>query len=209
MRTVRSLGIEIPGGRAVVLTPEGSSAPRTDSRMFTTVTDGQRAVEIRIVACSGGRAAFPPIVRFLLAGIRRGARGEARIEIGLSLEPGGMLRAWASEVGGGAREEVFFSGIPTAYAGRASGSSLLALVERIRGDWSASPSAGVREAREIREWFTAAPGHGGGKAARPDSADGVLSLQTIAGELASAKRRGAAAAGRPSLRGRAEAPRVR
>jgi hypothetical protein len=194
MRTARSLGIEILGGRAVALMPERSSAPCTRSRVFTTVTDGQRAVEIRIVACRGDRAVSSPVVRFLLAGIRRGPRGEARIEIGLSLETGGMLRAWACEAAGNAREEVIFSGIPAVYAAAENGGSLLALVDRIRRDWPAS-AAGKREAREIREWLSAPREDVSGVAEGSGSLDGILALQTIAGELARAKR-GAAASRR-------------
>jgi hypothetical protein len=192
MRTARSLGIEILGGRAVALVPEGSSAPCARSRVFTTVTDGQRAVEIRIVTCRGDRALSSPVARFLLAGIRRGPRGEARIEIGLSLEAGGMLRAWAREAAGSAREEVSFSGLPAVYAVDENGSPLHALVDRIRRDWPASAAAGKRAAREIREWLTAplegVPGSTGG----PASLDCILALQTIAGELACAKRGDAA-----------------
>jgi hypothetical protein len=183
-RTARSLGVEIPGGRGVILMPEGSAAPRSNSRLFTTVTDGQRAVEIRIVACGGDRAEFPPLARFLLAGIRRGARGEARIEIGLSLEPGGMLRAWAAESAGSAREEIFFSGA-SVYPSEAGGDCLTSL---IRSNWPARRTAGQRVTEEIRAWLSVPPGTESGESTRVSRLDGALALQTLAGELASAKR---------------------
>jgi hypothetical protein len=134
-RTARGLGIEIFGGTAVVLLPPGSRAPCAGSRVFTTVSDSQRAVEIRVVPCSAGRVIGAPLARFLLAGIRRGQRGQARIEIGLSLGKDGLLRAWAAESGGSAREETVFSGLPEVFPGGLRGSTLSLVLERARGNW--------------------------------------------------------------------------
>ena len=160
--------------------PEGSAAPRAEARTFTTVSDGQRAVEIRIVRCGGGRVRPEPIVRFLLAGIRAGRRGEARIEIGLALEEGLMLRAWAAETGGSAREEIFFSGAPAVYP-RGVGTDLLALLERgVRKDGPRYRSARMQaieaEAEKIAqgEWGS--------------GFDRALALQTLAGEMANLER---------------------
>jgi hypothetical protein len=169
--------------------PEGSTPPAVRARVFTTVIDSQRAVEIRVVACNGSRPASPPLVRFLLAGIRRGARGRARIQIGLALEADGMVRAWAAELGGTAREEVFFPGIPSAYPRGMSGETLADLVDRLCDDGTVPgrgrPERVCAEAQEIRQMLAAA-GHGASEAPAVGTA---VALQTLAGELESARRR--------------------
>jgi molecular chaperone DnaK (HSP70) len=210
VRTSRGLGIVILGGRAVVLMPEGTPAPFSRSRVFTTVTDGQRAVEIRVVACSGERPMYPPVARFLLAGIRRGARGQARIEIGLSLQADGLLHAWAAEFGGMAREEVFFPGIHFVDGG--SVDSLVSLMDRVCQDWPAFSPAGQKrhEAEEIREWLTASLAGSRGEEARVD-VEGERALQTLAGEMASVKGLSSVhhTGERPSTRGNEKAWHVR
>jgi molecular chaperone DnaK (HSP70) len=50
-RTADSIGIEVHGGRAIVLIPAGSRIPVARAMTFTTVADGQRAVEVRVVRC--------------------------------------------------------------------------------------------------------------------------------------------------------------
>ena len=109
-RTAQSIGIEVFGGRAVALIGAGSMTPVARTMTFTTVADGQRAIEVRVVACLTGRRAGPAIGRFVLAGMRPAPRGEARIDIGLSLDREGVLRAWGAERSTGARQEAVFSG---------------------------------------------------------------------------------------------------
>ena len=75
-RTADGIGIEVHGGRAIVLIPAGSRTPVARAMTFTTVADGQRAVEVRVVRCSAemasGRSGI--VGRFLG---RRGANGRA------------------------------------------------------------------------------------------------------------------------------------
>ena len=199
-RVARALGVVILGGRAVTLVPGGSHAPFSRSRVFTTVTNGQRAVEIRVVTCGGERSISPPIARFLLAGIRRGVRGEARIEIGISLEAGGVLRAWAAEIGGMAREQIFFSATASVFAGAVSGDSIVSLMDRVCQDWPSFSQAGRKEheAEEIREWLSSSPAELRREDACGRGFEGVLALQTLAGEIASAKRFSSLPSGRGS-----------
>lgn len=122
-RTIQNIGIEVHGGRAVVLIPSGSRTPVARAMTFTTVADGQSAVEVRVVRCApaGGaedRAYGAPtsrpagvVGRFLVPGLRSTCRGEARIDIGISLDREGVIRAWGSDRHTGARQEATFPGL--------------------------------------------------------------------------------------------------
>lgn len=109
-RTTQNIGIEISGGKAVALIGAGSRTPVARTMTFTTVADGQSAIEVRVVRCLTGRCAGPAIGRFVLAGVRPAPRGEARIDIGLSLDGDGVLRAWGADRSSGARQESRFPG---------------------------------------------------------------------------------------------------
>ena len=213
--TTCSLGIEIQGGQAVVLIPEGSRAPVARARTFTTVADGQRALEVRVIRCDPGRRPAGLIIRFLLAGIRAGRRGEARIEIGMALDSGCGLRAWAVESGGnarstdagsGARQEVFCSGF-SAFPPDAKVKSLGRLFLHFFADsriLRSARQAGIRaEIEEITEWTRtgsffaqAGPTSRGGRRRRGDKhhatrisgSDTVAALHTLEGEIASFER---------------------
>jgi hypothetical protein len=145
-RTVCDVGIEVHGGRAVVLIPRGSPAPMARSLTFTTVTDGQRNVEVRVVRC--GQAGRPSGVvgRFLLPGVREGPRGRARIDIGLSLDREGILRAWAAERASVVRQEAAFPAlwILTPGARIAAASALAERVPALGSD--AGPEAATARA---------------------------------------------------------------
>ena len=103
------LGVEVLGRRSVVLIPHDAALPARRSRPFTTVADGQRAVEVRVVRCAAGSGRGALIGRFLLAGVRPGPRGAARIDIGLSVDGAGVLRAWARDRATGVREDCVFA----------------------------------------------------------------------------------------------------
>lgn len=216
-RTVHGIGIEIHGGRAVALITPGSRTPCARAMTFTTVADGQRAVEIRVVRCGseqrpmvgrpssrpqgGSRAmrgeslwlrptsaSLPIIGRFLLAGLCAGLRGEARIDIGLSLDRGGVLRAWGVERASGARQEACFAGA-WALAPEARADALAALTQRVDGELARPGSlrdqALRREREQIGAWIRDDL-HPGGQRGR--EADCAIALATIAGEIDSARR---------------------
>ena len=166
LRVGTDIGIEIHGGDAVVLIRAGSRPPVAHGLTFTTVADGQRAVEIRLV--HGGTGGI--VGRFLLGGLRAAPRGEARIDVGVSLDPGGVLHAWASDRATGARQEAFFPGLwAIDAAGRAE--ALVALGRDVE--------AGLRgAATPLRAEALAALRTG--DSGRGDSA---TALATIAGEM--------------------------
>jgi hypothetical protein len=180
-RTAQSIGIEVHGGRAIVLIPAGSRTPVARAMTFTTVADGQRAVEVRVVRCSPGEGpSFRPsgvVGRFLVPGLRTGRRGEARIDIGISLDREGVIRAWGVDRSTGARQEGTFAG-------------LWALPPQAR------PPAIAALARRVHAAF-ARPGFEGAAALRRDvaledgSADGPA-LAALVGEIDSIRRSTAA-----------------
>ena len=107
-----ALGIEVDGGRTVVLIREGTPLPAAGRMVFTTVADGQPAVEIPVVEVSGLPPRALTIGRFLLAGFRVGRRGSARIEVALALDERGVLHARARDGKSGAFQEVTFARSP-------------------------------------------------------------------------------------------------
>jgi molecular chaperone DnaK (HSP70) len=153
--TAHSIGIEVHGGRAIVLIPAGSRTPVARAMTFTTVTDGQRAVEVRVVRCAGESARPSGVIgRFLVPGLRTGLRGEARIDIGISLDREGLIRAWGADRSTGARQEATFAGL-WALAPQARPRALAELARRVddelsRPEFESAP--GLRnEAREMRD----------------------------------------------------------
>ena len=192
-RTADSIGIEVHGGRAIVLIPAGSRIPVARAMTFTTVTDGQRAVEVRVVRCetAGSRLLRPAgrlpsaaaqgrpsgiVGRFLVPGVRNGKRGEARIDIGISLDREGIIRAWGADRSTGMRQEAAFAGM-WALAPESRPRALSALARRVNAELARpefEDSPGLRnEGRLMREL---------GKG------DGGAGLAALAGEIDSLRR---------------------
>ena len=107
----QSIGIEVHGGRAIALIPAGSRLPAARAMTFTTIADGQGAVEVRVVRCTAAERPAGVVGRFLVAGLRQGPGGAARIDIGISLDREGVVRAWGVDLQTGSRQEAAFSGL--------------------------------------------------------------------------------------------------
>ncbi|HEY9595103.1 MAG TPA: Hsp70 family protein [Spirochaetia bacterium] len=164
------IGIEIHGGNAVVLIKTGSRAPVAHAMTFTTVADGQRAVEIRLVR--GGDPPGVVVGRFLLSGLRAAPRGEARVDVGLSLDPRGVLHAWAFDRSTGARQEAFFPGLWAIEAAQ-RGRAVSGLARRVGFDLELMGPSLRDEAAAVLA-----------RAVEPsDEADRATALATIAGEV--------------------------
>jgi molecular chaperone DnaK (HSP70) len=164
-RATQSIGIEVFGGRAVVLIGAGAKAPVARTMTFTTVADGQRAIEVRVVRCLSGRPAGPAIGRFVLAGVRPAPRGEARIDIGLSLDQEGLLRAWGADRSSGARQESSFPGA-----------------------WALSSAGRVDALRALMTRLEEAKASLGSSGLAVPSTDRETALATLAGEIACVRR---------------------
>jgi len=106
-----SIGVEIDGGAIINLVAKGARVPVRARKLFTTVNDWQEAVEVHIIAYSGGFEAVS-IGTFLLAGIRRGDKGEPRIEISIELDADGLIHASARDLDTKAGQEATFPRVP-------------------------------------------------------------------------------------------------
>lgn len=103
------LGVGVDGGRTIVLIAEGAMIPATGRMLFTTVADGQPAVEIPIMRVSGAPPRAVPIGRFILSGFAAARRGGPRIEVSLAIDELGILHARARDASSGAFQEVTFA----------------------------------------------------------------------------------------------------
>ncbi len=107
--TSRSLGVETEGGTFVPIIARNTSIPVRRRRVFTTVSDNQRAIEVHVLqgdselACENAS-----LGRFLLSGVRLTRKGAARIELGFSVDEDGLVHVDAHDVDTGAREAVVF-----------------------------------------------------------------------------------------------------
>ncbi len=115
----RTFGLEIDGGGFVPIINKGEPLPALGQRVFTTVEDFQKSVEMHVLqsdsapagqddAARHGRVS---VGRFLLPGIRAAKRGEPRILAEFSLDEGDILRVRAKDLDSGAEQSVtFFEG---------------------------------------------------------------------------------------------------
>ena len=200
-RTAQNIGIEVyagreqlcgapqkaafRNGRAVVLIPAGALLPAARAMTFTTVADRQRAIEVRVVRCTADARPSGVVGRFLLPGLRDGRKGEARIDIGLSLDREGVLRAWATERACGARQEASFAGL-WAMESDLRPDAIAALTRRV-GAGINQFSGRAQEALgadrdEAEQWAREGALVHAGRAAGA-AADHATALATLAGEI--------------------------
>jgi hypothetical protein len=188
VRAGRSIGVEIIGGGVVVLIAEGSRTPVAHAMTFTTVADGQKAVEIRVSRLESGGSST--VGRFLLIGVRAAPRGEARIDIGMSLDSAGVLHAWAADRSTGARQEVYFPG-SWAISPESRGEAFTSLSRRVEHGAGQLPASSA-----LRGAVAAARSGAAASRSGVELADAATALATIAGEMAFS---GSAATG-PAIR---------
>lgn len=117
----RSFGLEIDGGGFIPLIKKGEPLPALGQRVFTTVEDYQKSVEMHVLQYDREEAPAPSpasaeaapvsVGRFLLPGIRAARRGEPRILVEFSLDEGDLLLVSAKDLDTGAEQSVrFFEG---------------------------------------------------------------------------------------------------
>jgi molecular chaperone DnaK len=103
----RTFGLEIDGGRFVPLIKKNEALPATGRKVFTTVEDFQKSVEMHVLQGDSLLAtANVSVGRFLLPGIRKAAKGDPRILVEFSIDEGDMLMVKAKDLDTGAEQSV-------------------------------------------------------------------------------------------------------
>lgn len=103
----RTFGLEIDGGKFVPLIKKNEPLPSSGRRIFTTVDDYQRSVELHVLQGDEPKASDNVSVgRFLLPGIRMAARGEPRIAVEFSIDESDMLLVRARDMDTGAEQSI-------------------------------------------------------------------------------------------------------
>ena len=97
--TSYSLGVEIDNDKYVPVMERNTQVPATARRVFTTISDNQSSVEVRVLQGDRDRAsANRSLGRFLLSGIREGKRGEPRIEVSFTVDADGIAHVTARDI---------------------------------------------------------------------------------------------------------------
>lgn len=97
--TPLSLGVEITGGLFVPVIDRNTKIPCENSKMFTTIVDNQKVVEINIY--QGERKICSENFKlgtFILNNIRKAKAGEPRIKVTFSLDVNGILTVSAQDI---------------------------------------------------------------------------------------------------------------
>lgn len=112
--TPYSLGVELDDGRFVRVLERNTQIPASARRLFTTVSDNQESVEIRVLqGDSENDEARRSLGRFLLSGIREGKRGEPRIEVSFTVDADGIAHVAARDRDTEARQSITVTPEPT------------------------------------------------------------------------------------------------
>lgn len=102
-----SLGICTAGDIATPIIPRGTTIPTKKEQIFSTYSDNQPAVTIRI--CEGERTRFDDnhlLGTFDLTGIPPAPRGVPKIKVAMELDANGILNVTATEEGSGKSEKI-------------------------------------------------------------------------------------------------------
>jgi len=103
----RTFGLEIDGGRFVPVIKKNETLPAVGRRVFTTVDDFQRSVELHVLQGEDSSASGNVSVgRFLLPGIRNAPRGEPQIAVEFAIDEGDMLIVRARDMDTGAEQSI-------------------------------------------------------------------------------------------------------
>ncbi len=104
------LGVEIEGGKFLEVVGKNAPVPSTGQKVFTTVTNGQKSVEVHVLQGNGTYAAEnTSLGRFLLSGIAEAPKGAPKIEVTFRVDADGILHVEASDRDTGARQSITIS----------------------------------------------------------------------------------------------------
>jgi molecular chaperone DnaK len=109
--TPLSLGVEVRGGLFERVIHRNTTVPTRASKDFTTATDGQTEVQIRVFQGERERADENELLaEFLLSGIPPAEAGVPRIEVVFGIDANGIVQVSAEEVNTGRSETVTIEG---------------------------------------------------------------------------------------------------
>lgn len=109
--TPLSLSIETEGSRATPMIERNTTIPAKKSQVFSTASDNQPAVDIRI--CQGERPMFADnklLGNFKLDGIAPARRGEPQIEVTFDIDANGILHVSAKDKQSGKEQKISIQG---------------------------------------------------------------------------------------------------
>jgi molecular chaperone DnaK len=106
-----TLSIETEGSRATAMIERNTTIPAKKSQIFSTASDNQPAVDIRI--CQGERPMFIDnklLGNFKLDGIAPARRGEPQIEVTFDIDANGILHVSAKDKQSGKEQKISIQG---------------------------------------------------------------------------------------------------
>jgi molecular chaperone DnaK len=109
--TPLTLSIETEGSRATGMIERNTTIPAKKSQIFSTASDNQPAVDIRI--CQGERPMFADnklLGNFRLDGISSARRGEPQIEVTFDIDANGILHVSAKDKQSGKEQKISIQG---------------------------------------------------------------------------------------------------
>ena len=109
--TPLTLSIETEGSRATSMIERNTTIPAKKSQVFSTASDNQPAVDIRI--CQGERPMFIDnklLGNFKLDGIAAARRGEPQIEVTFDIDANGILHVSAKDKQSGKEQKISIQG---------------------------------------------------------------------------------------------------
>ena len=109
--TPLTLSIETEGTRATPMIERNTTIPAKKSQIFSTASDNQPAVDIRI--CQGERPMFSDnkmLGNFRLDGIAAARRGEPQIEVTFDIDANGILHVSAKDKQSGKEQKISIQG---------------------------------------------------------------------------------------------------
>ena len=109
--TPLTLSIETEGSRATSMIERNTTIPAKKSQIFSTASDNQPAVDIRI--CQGERPMFADnklLGNFKLDGIAAARRGEPQIEVTFDIDANGILHVSAKDKQSGKEQKISIQG---------------------------------------------------------------------------------------------------